>query len=167
MTYPPEMKRLTAGLSTKSDKIRALGRAGYARQQIADFLGLRYQHVRNVLVDAERKAKEGGLAEPKRMFRAEEPAEAPNNIRVQPDGSLILPSAVVAEAGFGPGDKVLPFAKGEGEIHLLSRQTAIRHAQELVRKYVPEGVSLVDELIAERRREAEKEEHEYQERWKK
>lgn len=36
------------------------------------------------------------------------------------------------------------------------RQRAVC-AQELLRKYIPSGVSLADELIAERRREAEAE----------
>ena len=43
---------VTAGLATKSDKIRALAKAGYARAEIAALLGIRYQHVRNVLLDA-------------------------------------------------------------------------------------------------------------------
>jgi vacuolar-type H+-ATPase subunit H len=33
----------------------------------------------------------------------------------------------------------------------------VERARAIVRKYVPEGVSLVDELIADRRREAEEE----------
>ena len=37
---------------------------------------------------------------------------------------------------------------------LISPRLAIKRAQALVRAYVPEGVSLVDDLIAERRREA-------------
>ena len=37
---------------------------------------------------------------------------------------------------------------------------AIRRAQERVRRYVPEGVSLSDELIAERRAEARRENEE-------
>jgi hypothetical protein len=43
---------ITAGLETKSDKIRALALAGYLRTEIADLLDIRYQHVRKVLVDA-------------------------------------------------------------------------------------------------------------------
>jgi hypothetical protein len=43
---------VTAGLATKSDKIRALAKAGYARAEIAALLGIRYQHVRKVLLDA-------------------------------------------------------------------------------------------------------------------
>ena len=37
-------------LTTKSDKIRALAKAGYDRTEIAKHLGIRYQHVRNVLL---------------------------------------------------------------------------------------------------------------------
>lgn len=40
---------LTSNLSTKSDKIRTLADAGYSRSDIAKFLEIRYQHVRNVL----------------------------------------------------------------------------------------------------------------------
>ena len=40
------------------------------------------------------------------------------------------------------------------------RAAALRRVQKLVRKHVPEGVSLVDELIAERCWEAAKEEQE-------
>jgi hypothetical protein len=34
---------ITAGLAAKSDKIRALAKAGYARAEIAALLGNRYQ----------------------------------------------------------------------------------------------------------------------------
>jgi len=44
-----------------------------------------------------------------------------------------------------------------GELRRWSREEAVRQAQELVRQHVPEGVSLVDELIAERRTEAARE----------
>lgn len=40
------------GLSSTSDKIRALARAGYLRTEISKLLNIRYQHVRKVLVDA-------------------------------------------------------------------------------------------------------------------
>lgn len=45
-------KIIVEGLVTKSDKIRELARAGYSRTEISAFLGIRYQHVRNVLVQA-------------------------------------------------------------------------------------------------------------------
>lgn len=46
------------GLSTTADKIRALAQAGYGRGEISKFLGIRYQHVRNVML---RSGLTGGL----------------------------------------------------------------------------------------------------------
>lgn len=45
-------EEVTRGLETTSAKIRALAQAGYDRTEIAEQLGIRYQHVRKVLVDA-------------------------------------------------------------------------------------------------------------------
>ena len=48
-------------------------------------------------------------------------------------------------------------AKGD-ELHVRPYRHAIREAQAIIRKYIPDrDRSLVDELIAERRREAERE----------
>ncbi len=46
------MDEVVAGRSTKSDKIRALDGAGYSRSEIANYLGIRYQHVWNVLAQS-------------------------------------------------------------------------------------------------------------------
>ena len=45
-----EMDQATNGLPTKSAKIRALDQLGVTRAAIAAYLGIRYQFVRNVLV---------------------------------------------------------------------------------------------------------------------
>ena len=45
----------------------------------------------------------------------------------------------------------------EGAIVIETREQGLRRAQALVRKYIPEGVSLSEELIAERRAEAARE----------
>lgn len=45
-----EMDKVTAALPTKSAKIRALHELGAKRAEIANYLHIRYQHVRNVLV---------------------------------------------------------------------------------------------------------------------
>ena len=45
----------------------------------------------------------------------------------------------------------------DGELRVRSRDAALADIQRLVRSLVPEGVSLVDELIADRRAEAAKE----------
>lgn len=46
----PAPEAVVEGLTSKADKIRALAQAGYFRTEIARFLEIRYQHVRNVLV---------------------------------------------------------------------------------------------------------------------
>jgi hypothetical protein len=40
---------ITKALTTTADKIRALAQAGYDRTEISKILGIRYQHVRNVM----------------------------------------------------------------------------------------------------------------------
>ena len=58
--------------------------------------------------------------------------------------------------GLKEGDVLYARLK-DGEMHLLTPAAAMRRAQSLVREFVPEGVSLVDELLEERRREVERE----------
>lgn len=48
----PSAEDVIRGLDTTSAKIRALSQAGYDRTEISQQLGIRYQHVRKVLVDA-------------------------------------------------------------------------------------------------------------------
>lgn len=55
MPQPQSMKQpqeFVEGLTTKADMIRALDRAGFSRTEIAQFLNIRYQHVRNTLIRA-------------------------------------------------------------------------------------------------------------------
>jgi len=154
------MVDLTQSAKTKSEKIRILGAAGYSRRDIADFLGIRYQFVRNVLVDEERKRKGfmGGVAEPTLAWRSEEKrSPLPGKIRVRTDGSAVLPAVLLSAAGFKGDDVLVARVANDGGIHLLSSRTAIRRAQDLIRQFVPENVSLVEELLQARRREAENE----------
>jgi len=59
-----------------------------------------------------------------------------------------------AELGFQHGGKVIARIV-DGTVVLEPIEAAIRRAQEMVRKYVPDNVDLVAELIAERRAAAE------------
>ena len=54
--------------------------------------------------------------------------------------------------GLKEGDTVLWELRG-GEAVLTTRLAQMREAQAMVRKYVPVGISLIDELIADRRAE--------------
>lgn len=141
------MDRAVAGLTTKSDKIRELGRVGYARGDIARYLDIRYQHVRNVLVHAEGKEAEAKVSEP--LSRQEWAA-------VGPDGRIVVPAAYRRLLGIEAGGHVLMLLE-DGEIRLVGRDAAIRRAQGLVSRYIPKDVNLSDELIADRRAEAARE----------
>jgi bifunctional DNA-binding transcriptional regulator/antitoxin component of YhaV-PrlF toxin-antitoxin module len=150
------MEQLTAHLPTKSAKIRALNNAGYSRSKIADFLGIRYQHVRNVLVNDARVAGASTDESPPSSAAGPGGMPGPTNVRMGPDGRIVIPSAFREALGLKK-DETLLASLDNGEIRLMTIPAAIRKAQAIVRKFVPEGVSLVDELLADRRREAERE----------
>lgn len=180
------MEQLCEKLPTKSAKIRALHRAGYSRGDIARFLGILYQHVRNVLLEPLPKGEWTPRGNPsaenghdrKRVAseplgstsRAGELASSSNTVpssvsvpsrtavwaKLGPTGELTIPDALLGAMGVEPGDDVVLRCEDE-ELHVSGRDAAIRRAQRIVRRHVPEGVSLVDELIADRRAEAARE----------
>ncbi len=77
-------------------------------------------------------------------------------VKVAEGGRVVIPAEYRKRLGVRAGDHVI-LQLDDGEIRLYTVREAIRRAQEMVRRYVPEGVSLVDELIAERRAEAARE----------
>ena len=77
-------------------------------------------------------------------------------VRIIEGGKLIIPASMRRELGISTGDTVLLDIE-DGELRVRSLNQAIARAQAILRRHVPEGVSLVDELIADRRREAERE----------
>ncbi|HEY7062372.1 MAG TPA: AbrB/MazE/SpoVT family DNA-binding domain-containing protein [Chloroflexota bacterium] len=76
--------------------------------------------------------------------------------KIASGGRVVIPADFRKALGLHEGDLVTMRLK-DGEVRLYSYAEGIRRAQALVRRLVPEGVSLADELIAERRREAERE----------
>jgi bifunctional DNA-binding transcriptional regulator/antitoxin component of YhaV-PrlF toxin-antitoxin module len=71
-------------------------------------------------------------------------------------GRLVIPAEYRKALGVEVGDDLVLVLE-ENDLRVLTPQEAIRRAQALVRKYVPEGRLLSDELIADRRREARRE----------
>lgn len=160
----PPMEEVAAEFQTKSDKIRALSKAGYSRTEIANFVGVRYQFVRNVLVNDERTAKAAPSIQPaaptpdgSRPAVRGEAEVMPVRVFVDEKCEAIVPARLLQELGLKIGDPVVLAVEGD-EIRVMPIAAAVRRAQAIVRRYVPEGVSLVDELIAERREEARREE---------
>jgi bifunctional DNA-binding transcriptional regulator/antitoxin component of YhaV-PrlF toxin-antitoxin module len=151
------MEDVSKGFKTKSDKIRALHDAGYPRADIARFLGIRYQHVRNVLVRAEdmksKHAEKSGVAE-----RAVGPEGIRTRMRLKMDagGRIVLPPAVREAMNIGENGNVLAWLEN-GELRLVSPQVALKQVQVLARELLKGNDSLADELIAERREEARRE----------
>lgn len=78
-----------------------------------------------------------------------------SHVRVAVDGSgrLVIPKEMRVSLGIdGGGELVLSVE--DGAMTAMTQMEAVRRAQQALRKVVPAGVSLVDELIADRRREA-------------
>lgn len=71
-------------------------------------------------------------------------------------GRLVIPAQMREVLGMQDGD-VLSLRVVDGELRIATLQERLRRAQERVRKYVPAGVSLADELSAERREAAKHE----------
>ncbi len=151
------MDQVVAGLSTKSNKIRALFRAGYSRSEIARYLGIRYQHARNVLVSSGHM--ETQLSRPLRedaVTSGSELETQPQQMRVTvgPGGRVVIPAEYRAALEIEEGDAIFMRLDGE-ELRVVSDATEVLRIREMIARYVPEDVSLVDGLLQERRREVD------------
>jgi len=76
--------------------------------------------------------------------------------RIVSGGRLQLPADVRKELGLADGDDVR-MEVVDGELRVRSFKAAIQRVRAIVRQYVPEGLSLADELISDRRAEAARE----------
>ena len=74
-------------------------------------------------------------------------------MKMSEGGRVVIPVEIRHALGIKEGDAVL-WELHDGEARITTRAQRIRQAQALVRKHVPAGQSLADELIAERRAEA-------------
>ena len=156
------MQEIAKELSSKSEKIRALAKVGYRRTEIAAFMGVRYQFVRNVLVEEERRTQHKAKSSAAKYGR-QHPADlsshtqpAPTRLRIDADGNMSIPKEFREALSLENGGALIASVQ-DGELRLMTMSAAVRRAQAIVRQFVPEGVSLVDELIADRRKEVARE----------
>lgn len=84
------------------------------------------------------------------------PTPAQANLTVAPNGRVVIPAGMRAAMGIPEGGRVVARLV-DGVVILEPIAVAIRRAQDYVRQFVPEGVSLADEVIAERRAVADHE----------
>jgi AbrB family looped-hinge helix DNA binding protein len=73
--------------------------------------------------------------------------------KVREGGRIVIPAKVREALGMDIGEDVT-MRVTDGELRIVTSKAALKRMRALVRKHVPEGVSLVDELIRERRKEA-------------
>jgi AbrB family looped-hinge helix DNA binding protein len=77
-------------------------------------------------------------------------------IQLGEKGRIVIPAEMREALGIKPGDSVDISVK-DHEVRISTLQSRLRRAQESVRSYVPAGISLADELSAERREAAKHE----------
>jgi AbrB family looped-hinge helix DNA binding protein len=76
-----------------------------------------------------------------------------NRVQIHKGGRLVVPAKVRKALNIKIGDQVVVRLENDS-IRLIPVRQAVAMAQKAVKPYVPKGVSLVDELIQERRKEA-------------
>lgn len=162
--HPERMAEIAKPYATTSDKIRALSAAGCSRAEIAKFLNKRYQHVRNVLVGGAPKGSPfaSGHEEPSGMSEgptapyALDSGSAVLRLLISESGTVQLPAVALQALGLKAGGVVIA-ELDENHLALLSVEESVRRVQDMVRALVPGNHSLADSLVADRRREVERE----------
>lgn len=81
--------------------------------------------------------------------------------RINENGRIVIPAGIRQKLGLKPGDTVLMKLEQDGVLRIESHMARIRKIQEELKKYIKPGVSMSDELIAERREEARREMEEW------
>ncbi len=79
-----------------------------------------------------------------------------NRATFDQSGRVLIPAEYRKALGVKPGDQVIVVLE-DNAVRLLTREQAIKEAQEIVGGFVASDVSLVDELLLERREAAARE----------
>jgi bifunctional DNA-binding transcriptional regulator/antitoxin component of YhaV-PrlF toxin-antitoxin module len=75
-------------------------------------------------------------------------------LHVDNQGRVILPAWWRKKEGVEPSTELCAAVTESGALVVETREQGLRRARALLRKYIPEDVSLSEELVAERRAEA-------------
>ena len=79
-----------------------------------------------------------------------------NVTKIGKGGRIVIPAAMRKLIGVSEGDELI-LRYRDGRLEIMTVRQAVQEAQNLVSRFVPEDRRLVDELLAERRAEAERE----------
>ena len=106
---------------------------------------------------AKRAATRRTLSSKEPFFEPIDPGEFDIvKLKLGPGGRLVIPARFRKKMGIKAGDEVM-MRVVDGELQVWTYDNAVRRAQEWAARTIPKGVSLVKELLAERRREAARE----------
>jgi len=86
---------------------------------------------------------------------------APAKVALSANGRIVIPAAIRQEMGFVPGDTLLMDVE-DGVLRVESYRARIRRIQREFAKYAKPGILASDELIADRREEARREDEEFE-----
>ena len=161
-----DAQSVVASGASISDKIRQLAAAGYSRSQIATLIDRSYQQVRQVLVEDERRAGRRRPAESRSSPAPLTPnagvSEAPAvfgglfRLQVEDGGVVRLPPQLLAALQVAPGS-VLISELHDDHLTVLSPRAAMAKVDALMAPFKWTGGPMAsEELIAERRAEAER-----------
>ena len=78
------------------------------------------------------------------------------SVKVEKSGRILIPAAVRRQFGLKEGTEMILRVDEDG-IQMGTREQALARIHERLRRYIPEGRILSEELIQERRAEAERE----------
>jgi AbrB family looped-hinge helix DNA binding protein len=81
-----------------------------------------------------------------------------NEVQIGAQGRVVIPAALRKALNLAPGDRLI--ARQDGDSLVLERREAIERRLWDMFSHIPKEISLVDELIAERRAEARRENEE-------
>ena len=82
--------------------------------------------------------------------------ELQTRVQVGEKGRIVIPAEIRQALGIKVGDSI-DLSLENDELRISTRRARLRRAQERARRLIPPGVSLADELLAERREEAKRE----------
>jgi AbrB family looped-hinge helix DNA binding protein len=91
-----------------------------------------------------------------KMAEEEKMAVEEVRLRLAENGRVVIPVEVRRDLGVESGGEIILERQKNG-YRLTTRRQRIQEAQRYLRRYIKPGVSLVDELIAERREAAKHE----------
>ena len=77
-------------------------------------------------------------------------------MRVNENGRVVIPASYRKALGIKAGDEVI-LRMEDDELRITTMKRRLERARRRIRQYVKPGVSLADELIAERREAAKRE----------